>query len=439
MSIREKNRAGIEEIPFIFFPIFPFLATFSEKNRSTSRNVIRLLLAGERFVNAFPLLLDQFTLQVKTLFPHLHAHQQKTLALTTLGVIASGNAVTQRIAEELTSQHITEVYATSNERRLARFFANDRVNVALCWAAFLSHILPSWNEKKVTLVLDCMPFRTDYTIIYVGLLVHTRILPLAWDIMPQTETWETGQWEIVTRLFDQVATSLHPKQTTLLADRGLACLELIQMCKKVGWHYVLRISGSSHFIRRYHARGYRWWQTGKEFLFKPGQHWYGRALVWKEHSYEAFISACWEEGYDEEWVLISDVKASHSMVSLYSQRMKVEATFQDTKSRCWCIESSAIRDRERLRRWFMVVFLAMWWVCHLSSSCIHNGHREMFDRHDRRDKSMLRLGRLWLIELIYQANLGQPSIRAARLAHCLPFRRAPDGLRYSIDFGATRR
>jgi hypothetical protein len=207
----------------------------------------------------------------------------------------------------------------------------------------------------------------------------------------------------------------------------------------VGWHYVLRISGTEHFIRRSHARGYRWWQTSNEFVFKEGQHWYGRALVWKEHSFEAFISACWEEGHEEAWVLISDRKASHSIVYTYSQRMKVEATFQDTKSRGWCIESSTIRDPDHLRRWLMVVFMAMWWVCRLASNCIHNGHRDRFDRHDRRDKSIMRLGCLWLVELIYQANIGHPSVRAANLSHCLPFRRAPHGWRYAIEFGEIRR
>ena len=47
-----------------------------------------------------------------------------------------------------------------------------------------------------------------------------------------------------------------------------------------------------------------------------------------------------------------------------------------------------------------------------------------FDRTDRYDKSLLRLGHLWIRELIKRANQAmrqQSRVEAARLANCLPF------------------
>jgi hypothetical protein len=70
------------------------------------------------------------------------------------------------------------------------------------------------------------------------------------------------------------------------------------------------------------------------------------------------------------------------------------ATFEDTKSRDWDLEASLIADRERPGRLLLAVFVAMWWVMHLAASCIHHGQRDRFDRQDRRDKSLFRLGRL---------------------------------------------
>ena len=73
----------------------------------------------------------------------------------------------------------------SIERRLQRLIVNERIDPLQCWQAFLQQILPFWQKKEVILVLDCTPYCDDWTIVYVGLLVHRRVLPLAWKIMPQ--------------------------------------------------------------------------------------------------------------------------------------------------------------------------------------------------------------------------------------------------------------
>ena len=111
------------------------------------------------------LLLRQWTQQVKELFPKLHGHQQKTLAFAVLSMILAGNAVLQRMAEEISLQEMSEAKMPSIERRLQRFIANKRIDVAACWKPFLEQVLPFWQNKEVVLVLDCTPFRDTFTII----------------------------------------------------------------------------------------------------------------------------------------------------------------------------------------------------------------------------------------------------------------------------------
>src|SRR5579859_8192127 len=108
--------------------------------------------------------------------------------------------------------------------------------------------------------------------------------------------------------------------------------------------------------------------------------------------------ACWDPEFEEPWFLISDLPASPRIVALYAFRMRVEATFQDTKSRRWCIESSQIDNARHLNRWLLIIFLSFWWTTHLGASCKHHGHAKTFDRTDRYDKSLLRLGHLWIRE-----------------------------------------
>jgi Transposase DDE domain len=263
-------------------------------------------------------------------------------------------------------------------------------------------------------------------VVYVGLWQHSRVLPLAWRVMPGQEQWEQSQWEIVAQLFERVKRYLGEADCTVIADRGLSCLKLIQLCQAQGWHYLLRIKQDEWCCRWLRGRWQSWQQTCG-IVAQTGKHWYGTIRLWKEHEYETQLSAVWEEGQEEAWLLISDKPAGRKRVSEYRWRMRVEATFQDMKSRGWDWEESHVRRLDRLDRMLLVLFLAFWWLMHLAASCIHNGRRDRYDRHDRRDKGLLRIGRLYLLDIERHGSLGG-------LVECLPLRRRANGWAFSLRF-----
>jgi Transposase DDE domain len=366
--------------------------------------------------------------QVEELLTGLHGHQKKTLALFVLGIVLSGSAVLQRVAEVLQQHGISQAKMTSIERRLARFVANERIVVAFVWKQFLAQVLPYFQGQKLRFVLDATPFQQEMTIVYLGLLVHWRVLPVAWKVMPATTKWEERQWAIVAQLLDLVTAFLPQTHCTLLADAGLAGYPLVKLCQERGWHYLLRI-GREHTCRRW-MRGklQPQWQRFAQFVLKPGYHWYGKARVWQEHTIEAFVSIAWEPDFEDPWILISDEAAGWCKIQEYALRMRVEATFQDSKSRGFQLEASWIQERARLERLLLAVFLAIWWTSHLAAACIHNGQRSRFDRTDRRDKSIFRLGRLWLLDILRRA------CNRAALRCCLPFQQTPHGWRFALRF-----
>src|SRR6266699_4522101 len=187
----------------------------------------------------FSPLCSQWHGQVKHLFTLLHGHQKKVLALFVLGAIKAESIVVARVAEELLTE--TEAKVPSIERRLQRFLSNERVEVESVWEQFLAEVLPAWRGKEVTLILDLTPFEEYAQVVYVGLLQQSRVLPLAWKVMPGQEQWDEGLWEIVGKLFTRVKRALGDAECTLIADRGLSGLPLIELCQAQGWHYVLRI------------------------------------------------------------------------------------------------------------------------------------------------------------------------------------------------------
>ncbi len=372
----------------------------------------------------FSPLCSQWHGQVKQLFTRLHGHQTKVLAMFVLGAIKAESIVVQRVAEEL----LTESDATvpSIERRLLRFLANERIEVQDIWDQFLEQVLPFWRGQPVTLILDITPFEEHAQVVYLGLLQQSRVLPLAWKVMPGQEQWEQGQWEIVAALFERVARALGEADCTLIADRGLSCLKLIQLCQAHGWHSVLRIN-QDEFCQRKRYGHFQDWQPCSQVVAHIGQSWFGTVRLWKEHAFETQLSAVWEEGHEEAWFLISDRPAGRKRIKEYRWRMRVESTFQDMKSRGWQWESSHVRQRDRLERLLLVLFLALWWLMHLAASCVHRGRRSRYDRHDRRDKGLLRLGRLYLRDIERGGYDGA-------LRQCLLLRRHHQQWRFSLRF-----
>jgi len=366
--------------------------------------------------------------QVKEMLPGVHGHQKKTLALCVLSIILSQSAVLQRMAEAIALQGISEAKMPSIERRFARFVANPRVQVSQVWKPFLRQVLAYWKGKAVQLVLDCTPFDDRASIVYLGLLVQSRVLPVAWRIMPSQEQWDQGQWELVGELLDEVSQHLEPTDCTLIADRGLAGSPLVKLCRDRKFHSLLRVC-KEHTCRRFMAGCWTPWCAFQYIIGNQGQQWFGRILRGlDDQTIETYVSAVWDPEHKEAWLLISDQPAGRRRVQEYALRMRVESTFQDDKSRGWNLEASLREDRERLNRLLLALFLAMWWVTHLAAACIHHGHRDRFDRHDRRDKGIFRLGRLWLLDILRRART------AAALVHCLPFHKTPTGWRFALRF-----
>lgn len=246
--------------------------------------------------------------------------------------------------------------------------------------------------------------------------------------MPAQIKWDEGQWQIVGRLLDQVDVHLPDTSCTLIADRGLTGMALVKLCQQHGWHYLLRLC-KEHTCRRYfNGKLEKSWKRLGQIVLKPGYRWFGKARVWQEETLETYVSLVWDKGCEEPWLLISDQGAGRRQVQEYAWRMRVEATFQDGKSRGFNIEASWIEDQTHLDRLLLALFLAIWWTSHLAASCIHHGQRQRFDRVDRRDKSIFRLGRLWLLDILRRART------AAALVHCLPFRKLPTGWRFALRF-----
>jgi hypothetical protein len=203
---------------------------------------------------------------------------------------------------------------------------------------------------------------------------------------------------------------------------------MVKLCEKYGWHYLFRIC-LQHTAQRQSKNGeFLPYCPVSELVNKPGKRFHGHVRVWQEDSLETNLSAYWDPKEDEPLLVISDKPASRKRIREYRRRWRVESTFQDCKSRGWQWESSHVRRLDRVNRMLLVLFLAVWWLAHLAASCIHDGRRDRYDRHDRRDKGILRIGRLYLLDLSRKLS------RASDLKQCLLFRGSSTKWLFSLRF-----
>jgi Transposase DDE domain len=349
--------------------------------------------------------------QLHRLLPTAHRARLHVLALLTVGMLLAETVVLPRIAATLP----LAVRRASLEKRFARFLANASVDPAALWTGLLPHLLADRAGTAVDLVFDPTPHNGTFTVLVLGLIDHSRVLPVAWAVVPQQTAWDESQIAILPRLCTTVATALPADcRVTLLADRGITSPAVIALCRRLGWAFVLRLSVSARQTNRVRLG------DGPDRLLwdlvtGPGQRLTVPAHLFKEAGWvPVVLTIRWDPRYRAPWVLLTEAADAGAAARIYRRRFRVEATYQDAKSRGWHLESSRIAAADRFDRLLLALHLALWWALAVGHRVIRAGLRARYDRPDRRDLGVLRLGRDHLhTELLFD--------------RCppLPFRRLP--------------
>jgi hypothetical protein len=329
------------------------------------------------------------TQQLRNVLPEARITHLRGMALLLLGVAWSRQVGLAGVAAALP----LPARAASTERRLRRWLANHRVTVEQLWRPQRRWLLERYRDQEITLVFDPTPFRGTFTLLCVGIVHGRRVLPLDTRVMPQQDGWGQTLPSLLDPMFQHLAADLPAGCTvTLVADRGFVGPGLVDCCAAVGWQVVQRLRatpGDSTRVRLPDGTE----TTIAPLVTRPGQRWSSAVTLYKAAGWRAgYLTIRWERGYAEPWVLFSTRSGGWPRVREYKRRTRVEATYQDLKSRGLQLEGSRLQTKERLERLFLVVTLAFWWVIGLGDQAIKRGNRRRWERADRRELSQLTLG-----------------------------------------------
>lgn len=339
-----------------------------------------------------PLVLYQrlFT-HFRTTVPDLGIWPARHLALLVTGLLLARHTALPRLAVQL--RRVTPTtQPDSIERRLRRVLANTTWDVAAIFEAFARISLRCLPAGQCVLVLDDTQ-QTDQCLVSTLAVAYAgRALPLAWC------RW-SGQlhgayWSQIDHLFECAQRILPPQvQPVVLADRGLASPKLITLVRNRGWDYLVRVQGETTL--RTAPRGPRLARLD-ELVQHPGapsvltEGW-----VFSKHSRWAHVVATWHRGYQEPWLLVSNLDLGLRLAGLYAKRMQVEALFRDAKSGAFEWELSRIVREDRAQRLLLGIMLAIWCGVLLGEAAIRAGDIPAYGRRAHA-VSLLRRGLDWL-------------------------------------------
>lgn len=339
--------------------------------------------------------------QIEQLWPNLRVTQLRNFTWLAIGIYLSKKVHLSKIAGKIPGK----AKRPSVTRRLNRFLCNKAIRPRELYTPVATQILQAHvRAGEVRLILDCTKVGFRHQLLMVAVAHRKRALPIAWTWVRRkghSHAWvQLALLSHVRRIMPQGVSVL------LVGDCEFGAIAVLKQLDAWNWKYVLR-QGSSHLLD---LTLHNNWQPFGSIVDRPGQSvWLGSAFLTREHVYPVNLLAHWQAGYDEPWLLATNLTCKKDALRAYRRRMWIEEMFGDMKGHGFDLESTHLRHSIRLSRLTLAVALLYTWLLVSGTRAIKNGQRDLVDRKDRRDLSVFQIG--WQIVERYLVNDLPLSIR----------------------------
>jgi hypothetical protein len=330
----------------------------------------------------------------------LHAHQAKALGLLSWTMALAGSCCAGAIAPLAPAGRAKPA---SVRRRMERLLANERLDAVAAMLELTRSVLRDWGGgRKLLLILDETPRQDALRCMRLSVAYRKRSVTLLSVCYPPDRP-PMPVPKLVRWMLREVAARV-PQDTavTLLADRGLCWPTLIRQCRRLGWHYLLRLQCDTR-VRLPDGSE----RPVSELAPRRGTRRFGQDLrVFKKARWlRANVVAAWEPGANEPWLLVTDAHASYACCRRYCKRTWCEESHRDEKSHGLNWQKSQVNDPDHAQRLVLLMSLATLLCIATGAAAIKRGlRRRWFEPRARRLSSVFRLGRHCLE---YAATHGQ--------------------------------
>jgi hypothetical protein len=309
-------------------------------------------------------------------------------------------------------------------KRLAEFYkeapAKSGVNqgskrrdfdVTTCFAPLLRWVLSLWAGRHLPLAIDVTNLGERFHVLCVSVVVAGVGIPVAWKVLQGgvKEPWNP-HWRALLQSLKKAV----PDDWTVvvLSDRGLESPWLFGVIKGLGWHPLMRAKKGGKF----RPKGWGRFYVMGELVRRVGTTFYAEGRAYAGEAMPCTLLACFQEGYDEPWLVLTDLPPEVGNAAWYAFRAWIEQGFKIIKGGGWDWDKTRMEDPGRVERLWLVMAVATLWVVAVGvEDEVRQGQQEALQRLQRS-----------LTETVEQARLRQAreEVRLQRQREALQARQA---------------
>lgn len=308
----------------------------------------------------------QWTETIRQQLPQLSQPQATVLALWSLGMVLARSCALSAVSLVLATTLDRKPNSVRQQLREGCYEAaakrghkRQALDVTTCFAPLLAWVLRWWEGKQVALALDATTLGERFVVLALSVVYRGCAIPVAWTILPagQKHRWR-GEW---LRLLHRVWPAI-PRDATVivLADRGLYAPWLYRRIRRLGWHPFLRVNLGGTF-RPACAHDFC---PLRSFVPTPGCRWQGAGTAFKTKAAQlpCTLLACWEAGYRDPWLILTDLPPDVADAAWYGMRAWIEQGFKISKRGGWQWQRTRMTDPQRAARLWLAVAVATLWL-----------------------------------------------------------------------------
>jgi hypothetical protein len=237
--------------------------------------------------------------------------------------------------------------------------ARQALVVETCFVPLLAWVVDQWEGTQLALALDAPTLGTRFTVLALSVVYRGCAIPIAWTVLAATakHAWRR-EW---LRMLRQVRRAIPRAWTVIvLADRGLYARWLFRRITRLGWHPFLRINTGGTFRPTGQVRGV----PLKTLVPAPGTTWQGTGIAFKGRNRQLHCTllACWEAGYADPWLILTDLPPEASTACWYGLRAWIEQGCKITKRAGWQWQRTHMTQPDRAARLWLAVAVATLWL-----------------------------------------------------------------------------
>lgn len=310
--------------------------------------------------------LEQWTQTLTEHLPHLSKPQAAMLALMSFGMVWARSCAISAVSAFLSPllgekpntlrQRLREFCYEASQKRGKKRIA---VEPSPCFSKILGWIMSLWKGREVALALDATTLSDRFIVLAVSVLYRGCAIPVAWTIVSaqKKEGWRKHWLRMLRQLRPGIPKN---KMVIVLADRGIYARWLFKRICRLGWHPLLRINSTGKF--RPEGNSVFW--SLNRFAPEPGTCWagVGEAFSTKECRLHCTLLACWSDGHDEAWLLLTDLSPDKARACWYGLRAWIEQGFKVIKRAGWQWHKTRMTDPQRAARLWLAVSVATLWL-----------------------------------------------------------------------------